>query len=117
MTNTAIQVRTGTSQAGPNYRIKSTSASLGIVTSSLLINGTVTIEAWDHTSGRRIHVDFCNPHQTITPASTQAERMRMLADTLLREAERLERLIEQSKADEVCDRPGCLNAEHHDLSA
>ena len=90
---TTLAIRTGTAHETPNSRIKSTSASFGIVTSTLLVNGTVTVEAWDHNNGRRVHIDFGNPYQTVTPASVQAERMRQLAETLLREAERVERLV------------------------
>lgn len=95
-TTNTVQVRTGQAHETPNMKIKSTSASFGIVTSSTLVNGTVTIEAFDHNNGRRIHIDFGNPYQTVTPVDVQAERMRTLADTLLREAERLERLIEKA---------------------
>jgi hypothetical protein len=94
-TNTAVKVRTGEDHVAPNYRAKNGSASFGSVASSCLINGTVTIDAYDHNSGRKLHLDFCLPWEPATSAIAQANRMRELADTLLREAERLELLIEK----------------------
>lgn len=92
-----IDIYTGEAHEPPNYKLRGCSASFGSVVSSCLVNGVVTIDAYDHSTGRLIHVDFCRPHQTLTGAQEQAYRMRELAATIMREAERLERLLAESR--------------------